>query len=203
MGEWSAAAILPTARKVARELDGSWSASEPEHGNGVYLNGPDNVRLHITHVPAYGGAGDRYEIRGAATRDENGQHRYNDQRPKSITVSASKSAAQIAGDISRRLLPAHVAYVKVQRERLQAHNEYEGRVRVLRDELLAALGAAGSPLERDDTEIYLHLTDGYGSMRVSDRTVNFNRFSVPGDVAVKIARVLAKEARRQASDNEG
>jgi hypothetical protein len=194
-------AIMATARQIVASMPDGWTAVAPDtHDNGIYLAGPDNVRLQITYMPRYLSAGDRYEITGRPTHEEWQQARsYSDGKDfpngrKSITVSADKAPAQIARDITRRLLPAYLPYLAALRERLDKHNACEIRVGKFRDQLLSAMGNAGEA--RDEHEIYLRLADGYGSMRVSDGSVYFQNLSVSGDLALAIAKVLAKGARR-------
>lgn len=195
-------AIMATARQIVASMPDGWTAVAPDtHDNGIYLAGPDSVRLHFTRVPYYrAGRTDRYEIDGSPTHEEWKQARsYSDDNDfpngrKSITVSAGKPPAQIARDITRRLLPAYLPYLAALRKRSNEHNAYEVRVGKFRDELLCAIGDAGEA--NGEHEIYLHLADGYGSMRVSDDSVHFQNLSVSGDLALAIAKVLAKGARR-------
>jgi hypothetical protein len=195
--------MLPTAREIAAHMPEGWTASAPDgHDNGVYLNGPDNVQLHISYIRVYSSADDRLNISGAPAREEWKQASdYRDRKDfpnarKGITVSVSKSPSQIARDITKRLLPAYLPYVAELRKRLASENDYEARVVTFRAQLLAALGSAG--VEHGDHDIYLHLDDGYGTIRVSADSVSFDRFSLPGHLALEIAKVLAKGARSKA-----
>jgi hypothetical protein len=181
-----------------------WKATAPDHGNGVHLVGPDAVRLHVGHVPAYGGAGARFEIKGSPTREESGQTlRYSDAREfegggrKSITVAASKKPGAIARDITNRLLPAYLPYVAALRKRLVEHMAYEDRVVRFRDQLLSALGNAGQR-DRDDrsNDIRLNLEDGYGTIQVQDGSIHLSNMSIPGDLALEIATAMAKYGRK-------
>lgn len=183
--------ILRIAKLVAEDMPNGWTAIEPDYdGTEVWLRGPDRIELHISHYQG------RFEIAGRTTSDEIRQREQGDERPKAITVSANKLPQQIARDITRRLLPDHVSYVAVLRARVQRHNDYEARVRALRDELLTALGGAGRQAQGSDNEIYLCLADGYGTMTISGASVSFSRLSVPREIAMEIARVLAEGGKR-------
>lgn len=201
MGEWNSATIIPTARQIAAHMPDGWTAAAPDsHDNGAYLIGPDNVQVQITRIPSYSGSGDRYDINGRPTREESKQAgRYSDKTEypagrKGITVSAAKTPQQIARDITNRLLPGYLPYLAALRDRACAANEHEDRVITFRDELLTAIGDAGQP--HDDHDIYLTVDDGYGVMRVQDGNVTFERLTVPGDLALEIAAVLAEGARK-------
>ena len=192
--------IMPTAREIIVELGDGWSAVRPEHhDNGVYLHGPDDVRIQIAHTPSWKGSGDRYVINGRPSQEESQQSLgYSESKDhararQGITVAASKSPAQIARDITNRLLPAYLPYLAALRKRLNAHNDHESRVATLRDELLTVLGNAGSALNEHD--IYLHLEDGYGTIRVNADSVSFDRLSVPAHLALGIANVLTGGTR--------
>jgi len=146
------------------------------------------------------GGTNRYSIDGCPTDEEWQQAQsYSDAKDfpngrKGITVSADKPSAQIARDIVKRLLPAYLPYLAALRERVATHNAHEVRVGAFRDRLLSAIGDAGEA--SGEYEIYLHLADGYGSMRVQDGGVYFDRLSVSADLALAIAKVLAKGARK-------
>lgn len=198
---------ITTAREIARHMPDGWTATEPEdHDNGVYLNGPDSIRLQITFTDH---KGTRYEINGRPTRDEWKQasnlaskevkvRAYRVGR-EGITVSATKTPAQIAGDITRRLLPSYLTYVAALRERLNASNAADDRVATYRDALLAAIGTAGRA--DGDEEIRLDMEDGYGSLQVrSDGGVSFRRLSVPRGLALDIAKAMSKYGRRNGRD---
>jgi hypothetical protein len=200
MDEWSTATILPIAQRIARHMPSGWSAVAPDdHDNGAYLDGPDGGRLQITHIPNYGGSGNRFEIDGRPTREESrraSSYRDNKNFPgarKGITVAASKTPAQIARDITNRLLPAYLPYLTELRARVNADNANEDKITAFRNELLTAIGGAGK--EHNEHDIYLTLGDGYGTMRVQSDSVSFDHLSVPRDLALEIAKVMAKYAR--------
>lgn len=190
MSAYHSSEMLPVAQAIRKHLPDGWTAHAPDtHDNGVYFRGPDSIELHMKYAQG------RYEITGVATREEIRQKR-SGEGPRPITVAASKSPAQIAGDIRRRLLPGWIAHVTALRERVATHHAYERRTRSFRDELLRVLGKSGHPLAHDENTIYLLIEDGYGSIRVSGDTVYFERFSVHRALALEIARVLASDGER-------
>jgi hypothetical protein len=195
---------ITTAREIAAHMPDGWKAKAPaDLDNGVYLDGPDNVRIQITDADH---RGTRYEINGRPTREESRQSSYELDGKKfrtardGITASAAKTPAQIAGEITRRLLPAYLPYLAALRERLNASNAADDRVATYRDALLAAIGTAGSA--DGDEEIRLHIEDGYGSLQVqSDGGVFFHRLSVPRGLALEIAKAMANYGRTNGRDD--
>src|SRR6266568_3264784 len=100
---------LDRAKQIAPELGEGWSAQEGHwvargEGSDAFLVGPDDVQLHLV-AGGYGRSG-RLSIDGRLG-DELRTHRsYRGASKTEITVADTKTGAQIARDIERRLLPA-------------------------------------------------------------------------------------------------
>lgn len=96
--------MIVRAREVAHHLEGDWKEQDGVFGNGTdaYLYGPDGEKLQIRPGTTTASR-DRFEIYGSLS---NRFTRHNEPRHL-ITVSPEKTSAQIAGDITRRLLPAY------------------------------------------------------------------------------------------------
>jgi hypothetical protein len=182
-----------------------WKAKAPaDLDNGVYLDGPDNVQIQITDADL---RGTRYEITGRPSREESRHSSHELDRKEfrvgreGITASAAKTPAQIAGDITRRLLPAYLPYLAALRARLVADNAHDNRVDTYREALLAAMGAAGTA--DGDEGVRLRIEDGYGSFEVQgDGGVYFRRLSVPRGLALEIAKAMSKYARTNGTQDD-
>ncbi|OXM47509.1 hypothetical protein [Amycolatopsis alba] len=96
--------MIILTREIAQHLEGDWKAGRGVHDNGTdaYLHGPDGEKLQIrpgtTTTTRH-----RIEIYGPLPYQFT---RHNEPRHL-ITVSPDKTATRIAGDITRRLLPAY------------------------------------------------------------------------------------------------
>lgn len=91
-------------REIAQHLEGDWKAGKGVHDNGTdaYLHGPDGEKLQIRPGTTTA-TRNRIEVYGSLPYQFT---RHNEPRHL-ITVSPAKTAARIAGDITRRLLPAY------------------------------------------------------------------------------------------------
>ncbi|KFZ77128.1 hypothetical protein ED92_39325 [Amycolatopsis sp. MJM2582] len=119
--------MITLARDIAQHLEGNWKAGKGLHDNGTdaYLHGPNGERLQIrpgTTTPTR----NRVEIYGPLPYQFT---RHNEPRHL-ITVSPDKTAARIAADITRRLLPAyregmlHATEAKVRHELREAEKSH-------------------------------------------------------------------------------
>ncbi len=118
-----------------------------------------------------------------------------------ITVAADKSAAKIAGDIVRRLLPESVnLHVQVV-DTLKANADYELAKITLTHQIEDAIGAKASntgikyanptidpydvlPIAKSDYRA------GYGEITVSSNSADIKLTSVPPALAVELAKVI-------------
>ncbi|MGY6658645.1 hypothetical protein ACXIZN_41455 [Amycolatopsis sp. TRM77291] len=115
------------AREIARHLEGDWQTGNGVRDNGTdaYLYGTDGEKIHIRPGTTTA-TRDRLEVYGSLDYQF---QRYNEPRHL-ITVSRDKAAARIAGDITRRLLPAYreglvfAAAAKVRHELREAEKSH-------------------------------------------------------------------------------
>ncbi len=96
--------MINLAREIAQHLEGDWKADKGVFGNGTdaYLHGPDGEKLQIRPGTTTA-TRNRFEIYGSLPS----QFTRHDEPRHLITVSPGKAAVRIAGDITRRLLPAY------------------------------------------------------------------------------------------------
>jgi hypothetical protein len=126
------------ASEIAAAMGEGWSV-QPGYGRrDAHLAGPDNIRLHVQW--GYGNV-DRMTISGSLP-DELSEHRkYSSGREPEIGVSTSKTPAQIARDIRRRLLPDFAAMTAAAIERRRESDDAYAAQDMLAAELAALLGA--------------------------------------------------------------
>lgn len=114
----------------------------------------------------------------------------------SITVADTKTAAQIAADITRRLLPEAERVFRLVSARIAKSNAHRAARASLSDRFAAALGhgpCTGQHIARDADPTF-DLNDnantfsrGYGNARVNGDSVTFELRSVPAEKAVALA----------------
>ena len=117
-----------------------------------------------------------------------------------ITVATSKSPAQIAREIKRRLLPTYetlLGHALAQSERIREGNVIE---EALADEAAAILGSLGSR-HRDDAgkpSVRLWTVHYYGDVKPSsyrDGTYSMDLHDLPADLSQALLRTIADYAR--------
>ncbi|AIG78445.1 Hypothetical protein AJAP_28030 [Amycolatopsis japonica] len=114
--------VYARTKEIAKELGKGWSAREGAWGNDrdAYLDGPGGEVVHVAGGATYQNPG-RLVIRGTLDHKHS---RYNEPRHE-ITVSAEKTAAKVAGDITRRLLPGYREGLELSIKRKADHEEWE------------------------------------------------------------------------------
>ena len=202
---------------IARHLPGIWSAAPndvergtggawvglgvgPGQGLSVWCWGPDRGRLKL-HVRPADRALSKF-ISGYTVRELK-------SGPAEITVSAGRPAAEIAGEIVRRLLPGGRELLELAS---QAH-QVECISNATRDRLVAELLAACPGLERRREESGSVILAGVGDLYLevsgyrtaTDKVVgavDFRHFRPDGPLAVAVVRAvgeyLAGKAERAA-----
>ncbi|WP_143532584.1 hypothetical protein [Saccharothrix sp. ALI-22-I] len=182
--------VFAIAKDVAVELGDGWSASEGHwsHAQDAYLDGPDGVRLHMaqnhytskTHMSISGALGELHHFKpyDASTGD--------------INVSIKKTPKQVAGDITRRLLPVAAPVFAEAQKRKRAHEENEARIAALAEEIRAAMGQDAKVSERDH-EVTLGGWNGHTRVSVDPRygSVKFKIETTP-ELAVLLAKAIGQ-----------
>lgn len=187
--------------------DNPWR-TEPGHqvnDRDVWLRGPDGEAIHVNREAAYLAAGrTKLNLSGSLTDGKLYDFVPYDRRDaahKSIGVSITKSARQIAGDIERRLLPGYRELLTVARAEKAKHDASL----VVRDELLvevlAALGDRGRqapvPTYKSDDHTREVQVGTYGRGLYGKATVTpwgsdvVLELRVPKTLLVEFARVTA------------
>lgn len=127
--------LIALAEQVAEALPGAWDVKPfPEDWGriGAWLTDPDSkAQLAIGETqsrPSKGIVGPthgdgRLDVSTDYPRDSQGNSAY-EPRPK-ITISSSKTGAQIAKDIERRLFPEYLPLLQKVLTRYHAYDEHE------------------------------------------------------------------------------
>lgn len=115
---------------------------------------------------------------------------YNASYPK-ITVSADKSAATIAADVARRLLPDFYALLADCKQQKANADAFEARTRATAARVEAATGGRVQTHDQEyrNGQIRLYRNNsaiGYVYGYVSDEEVHFERWTLDADTAVKM-----------------
>ena len=135
---------------------------------------------------------DRIRVSGDFPKTEKGErvdpYRYGEKRHE-ITVSALKSAEQIAKDIERRFLPRYRELLKRAIEIVNQSNDYAGKCA---ENLQLIKG--GAPTEEELKDSALRVEEGpiYGEIRVRAEEATVELRSVPVETAEKIMRLIEK-----------
>lgn len=188
---------IDVAADMAVELGAGWSAgpgawsSLGDHSD-AYLRGPHGEKVHVT-VGGYGFE-DRVGLSMSPDVDLHEFHySYSDPAYPSITVSASKTARQMARDIERRLLPPLREKLATLRERKQASDDYNARRTAGLAELDGWLGG-GTVRRGDRSELELGRWGDsiHGTIALSSDDVEFTIRVKSPLAAQKIAELIAK-----------
>lgn len=148
-------------RDIVLALGGEWTMREPESPHWPHhISRPDGADLWVT----LDGGRDkgRIVVEGRLTRPLYDHKPYDATLPD-ITVSNSKSPAEIANAIERRLLPRLLPIVEAATASKKAMDEADARREAMRVSILEALGPVCRQ-NRDGINVYL---DGlYGDIEV-------------------------------------
>lgn len=135
----SSASLVTLAPAIAAALPGQWVArpvSEDYHDSNFYLIRADGLTLFLAH--SRGNWAPKGKLRVSHNRPRNGGQyvelyagapHYGKIESPDMNVAETKSAAQIAADIVRRLLPEAETVERLTREKIAATNDYETRKR--------------------------------------------------------------------------
>jgi hypothetical protein len=196
------------ARAIAAALGAGWTVQAPRDGQSTRHVGQadgSGVSIWFTEYPA-----GRLEIHGIWPRGKDGQEyrptRYGETSP-TITVNASRPAAQIAAEIRRRFLPGYLAlYAKKTAERAGAE-QYQDRTADTLARILAATASEGGRQGRANgaqlSTVYLRESHVH-RVEASGDSVRFEAFSCPVEVAIRVLDLLSasKAAERDREPGE-
>ena len=175
--------VRQTAGMVATALGEGWSVdTDPKYDDysGVYLAGPDNVRIYL-RVNEY-----RHEGKvtiGTAYPDGWLKVYNSDIEDPTIYVSRDRGPEVIAREIHRRFLPKYLTNLATLTERVDGHNAHESGKADLAAELRALVGGPGMQSNSFPDTVYI---PGGGRLSVSG----------PDNVYVEPMTLTAEGARR-------
>jgi hypothetical protein len=138
----------------------------------------------------------RLEITGIYPRGPRGKYHsasswgalpYDAQDPR-ITVSATRSAATIASEISRRLLPVYLELFIRCLQKKRELEEYEAKKQSAIERYAEILG---TEVRTDTARLYAHDGNIYGNVRCNSDTTAQIEFSLPHDLTEKVLQVIA------------
>lgn len=175
------------AGTVTTELGAGWKVDTAgaEGANMIHADGPDGARIGF--MLDWRDA-DRLEIHG--TYPDGWTKLYGVQSHK-ITVKRDRDPRAIAGEITRRLLPAFLPELADVTERLQRDRIATVQRHTVRDAIIARNNGVRwlDHLERDSqTSLGLHLADGYGDVELSNNgtSASVKLHGLPIDLARQV-----------------
>jgi hypothetical protein len=188
--------VAAIARDVAAELQMTAEPGPAADGSDAWLTcGPERLRICASRA-----APGSVTIIGIFPPS---QHLVRAGIRARITVNASRGAAAIAGEVTRRLLPAYRDLLAA----VHARNAADTAAAVARDAVAAAITAVFPPEPRspvtvyrrpDCTVLYVNTACGWGQVRISGDTaiVELQLSDVPAAAAMPmLAAMLAGAAR--------
>ncbi|MFC9434760.1 hypothetical protein [Nocardia sp. NPDC057030] len=186
--------LLETAHRIAEELGAGWRAERGYMVRAhVLLHGPDTETLTILDGDDSHRRTEHGRLHISADYGELRPHLNSGEGRDRITVASHRSAAEIAAEITRRLLPDYTTTLGLCRTRARAHARQQARYQATRNVLCEALAPA--QLVRDDRISFDDYGDDIrGEVRVlSCGTAEFT-LSVSTAHALELAHSIA--ARR-------
>ncbi|MFE9575367.1 hypothetical protein ACFYO1_03195 [Nocardia sp. NPDC006044] len=186
--------LLETAHRIAEELGAGWRAERGYMIRAhVLLHGPDTETLTILDGDDSHRRTDHGRLHISADYGELGSHLNSGEGHDRITVASHRSAAEVAAEITRRLLPDYTTTLGLCRTRARAHARQQARQRATRDALCEALTPAR--LRGDDHIDFGEYDDGiHGDVRVLYSGPTEFTLSVASAYALELAQFIA--ARR-------
>lgn len=197
------APIARLAAELVTELGEGWTLdTDKSMPHFVYLDGPDHVRLGLRDVAnAHMHPGQKLgkvSIHGVYPH-KTGQVVYGVERHE-ISVTGTRPAKAIAGDIARRLVPGVAAEMATVLARLDQFETGRAARLVVRDELAALLPGAWVR-EESDTATSSNIDssargrDTYSSWRLNHDGTSVSELTIRSlsiDQAKRIAAILAE-----------
>lgn len=183
---------------IAGHLPGKWMTREID-AERISIMRDDNLKLTFLIGRGWAKSGKIYVCFSRPRDKQNnfievyeGNTRLQDP---SINVSASKSAEQIAADITRRLLPDAERVFALVNERIHAANTYEFKCNSLMQDLCDIVNGPNFVLSKHEIESkQINLggvsAGGYGTAKISSDSVSFSLSSIPADKARELVAFL-------------
>lgn len=180
------------AARVAEALGPGWTAGRSGQGlRRTMLQGRGGQCLHLAHGDDSHRRSEHGRIQITAAYGDLAQHLAVAEGHQQITVAASRAGADIAADISRRLLPEHETLLASCRER--AHRD--GLARIRRNQVLTEIGhrlVSVTPFGEDRMRFGSVDAPVAGELRVrAGGTVEW-KFTAGSDLALELATVIGR-----------
>lgn len=184
------------AAQVAIALGPGWSA---EHGSGVArhatLRGPDQQCLHLAHGDDSHRRSEHGRIRITTDYGDLARHLNTDEGRHHITVTAARTAAAIAAEITRRLLPEHQALLTRCRDRARDEDLARTRRASLLTELHHLLAPA-TPVGADRLRFGSVDDPVSGDLRVRYSGHVDLKLALTAELALELAHALGRYRQR-------
>ena len=199
MTKTSASHLSPVVNAIATFLPG-WTVQEKEESVGLYLVNADGASLFIRHDWK---RKERLDISGNAPLDKNNQFPYGwNHDAHRISVIETKTPAQIAKEITRRLLPDYLPAYAAAVAKNADHEQFACSCRGLVRAIAADLGH-GAHTRHDSAEGKAGFMAVYGNSQYPKHIyVNFEagspdsghlKISADGELLRKIAQLVNAE----------
>lgn len=148
------------------------------------LRHADGYAIVLDWPTCWHGAPSRIDVRGWWPCDTKGKRYTPYEGAPHITVTASKDAKKIAGDIVRRFLPEYFPLWGKTLERAEQMNLYYEQTA----QSTAALVAAGCRTSEHTSQVYAH--DSLYTLTVQGESVRFEAFSCQVPTAIALLHLL-------------
>jgi hypothetical protein len=137
------------AEQIAEHLDGEWSV-EPFPSDwgrkGAWLRETGGSILNIGESQEYSERNKNRLSVGTDYPKEHSERGFSTKRPK-ISVSATKTGAQIAADITRRLLPEYLPLLQEAFSGIKARQRYESTTTAIASQIAGLVKVPHAPKE--------------------------------------------------------
>ena len=194
--------VIRQAQHIAEYLDGRWTVTPCpyEHIAGADLQDMEGAHLYIGTVSeGYGQPITKLHIKGELPKNIKGEEPYVEgygqfgKRMPSINVSRSKTAAQIAADIERRLLPEYLEILALAQQRVAESNTYYNKTESMAAQIAKLIEADPSDLRGNKVHFYHSpfpiFQESLGDAEVSDDDVKLT-LRLSHENTLKILRYL-------------
>lgn len=188
------------AHAIVKELGTGWKMETPKGDDSIFDNrvefvGPDGAKLYLS-VDGYRNLG---KVHVSARHQNHDAHKhvpYKESFP-SINVSSSKTAAQIAADIKRRVFPGMVALLAKVNEGITAAAAYVDTTDKTAYDLAVAIGGGVEDLDKYSSNknrriVRAHAAGDDFRFEVTGERIEFPSMVVDATEAAAILKTLAK-----------
>lgn len=137
------------AEQVAEHLDGEWSV-EPFPSDwgrkGAWLRETGGAILNLGESQEYSDRNKNRLTVGTDYPKEHSERGFSSKRPR-ISVSGTKTGAQIAADIERRLLPEYLPLLQEALSSIASRKKYESATSAIASKIAGLVSVPHSPKE--------------------------------------------------------